>query len=126
MIGHQGPIQSLAFSPTGDLLASASSDCSIRLWDTASRTLVGRVPAHNEQIRTIDFRADGKVLISGGDDGVIKLWDVHSILEASGKTVRSLQTLSAPGPYTGMKIAGVQGITAAQQEALKALGAVAE
>jgi hypothetical protein len=37
---------------------------------------------------------------------------------------RCLDALHAPGPYSGMKIAGVTGISEAQKVALQALGAV--
>jgi WD40 repeat protein len=51
-------------------------------------------------------------------DGTIRLWDVA--------TGACLHTLCALGPYDGMNIAGVTGISDAQKAALKALGAVAE
>ena len=44
-----------------------------------------------------------------GTDGTIRLWDVH--------TGECLQTLSADGPYAGMNISGVTGITEAQRAA---------
>jgi len=55
---------------------------------------------------------------SSSFDQTIRLWDVES-----GQCQRILRP---PGPYAGMKITGVTGISEAQRAALKALGAVEE
>jgi WD40 repeat protein len=67
-------------------------------------------------VSCIAFSAGGRILASGSADETIRLWDAH--------TGECLQTLSADGPYAGMNIAGVTGITEAQRAALKALGAI--
>jgi len=54
--------------------------------------------------------------MSGSHDETIKLWDV--------RTGECLKTLRADRLYEGMNIRGAQGLTAAQQATLKALGAV--
>jgi hypothetical protein len=54
------------------------------------------------------------MLVSSSRDETIKLWDARTGL--------CLNTLSAEKPYAGMNIAGVMGITAAQQARLIALG----
>jgi len=54
--------------------------------------------------------------MSGSHDETIKLWDV--------RTGECLKTLRSDRLYEGMNIRGAQGLTAAQQATLKALGAV--
>jgi WD40 repeat protein len=56
------------------------------------------------------------VLVSGGDDSTIRIWDTHT-----GECIRILRP---PRPYEGMNITGATGLTDAQRETLKALGAV--
>src|SRR2546430_17393326 len=37
--GHDGSVHAVSFSPTGELLASVSSDCTVRLWSTKTGML---------------------------------------------------------------------------------------
>jgi WD40 repeat protein len=71
---------------------------------------------HTGWVNSVAFSPDGQHLVSGSMDETIKVWDV--------RTGECLRTLRAEGPYAGMNIAGVTGITEAQKAALKALGAV--
>ncbi len=42
LTGHDGPVEGLAFSPDGKLLASGSKDGTVRLWDVAARKELAR------------------------------------------------------------------------------------
>ena len=74
-------------------------------------------------VESVSLSLDGRLLATTGHDETIKLWDMMSLEVAQG-TDSCLATLRAPGPYAGMNIAGVMGITTAQRVALKVLGAV--
>jgi WD40 repeat protein len=67
-------------------------------------------------VNTVKFSSDGSIIASGSDDSTIKIWDTM--------TGECLETITVPRPYEGMNITGATGLTAAQREALKALGAV--
>jgi WD40 repeat protein/serine/threonine protein kinase len=73
LLGHAGPVTSLAFS--GDLLASASTDSTIVLWDmnTGEPTGAALSGETSEAIYALVFAGD--VLVSGGDGGV-RLWNI--------------------------------------------------
>ena len=113
--GHTGWVWSIAFSPDGKLLASGSEDMTIRLWEIHTGQVRHILQGH-AQWYAVAFSPDGQILVSSGGDETIRLWDVE--------TGECLQTLQLPGPYAGMNITGVTGITEAQRSALKTLGAV--
>lgn len=112
---HRTVMVDIAFSPAAGYLASCSGS-GVKLWDFQSGELIHHLDGHTQDIQSADFRFDGQIVASGSKDGTIILWDV--------KTGQRLQTLRTPGPYEGMNITGVTGISEAQRAALKALGAV--
>lgn len=73
---HYDRIMSLAFSPNGKLLASASLDGTISLWDMTRREDVGRIQAHKDGVFSVAFSPDGKLLASAGVERLVRLWDV--------------------------------------------------
>jgi WD40 repeat protein/DNA-binding SARP family transcriptional activator len=119
-------IFSVAFHPDGELLAIGTANHNVQIWDVApedqrvpsERKLLRTLRGHTDLVECVRFSPNGRWLASGSADETIRLWDVA--------TGACLCTLRADGPYAGMNIAGVTGITAAQKAALKALGAVGE
>lgn len=75
-IGHYGQITDLQESPDGKLLASASADGTIKIWQKNTGILLKTLDAHTEVVTSIDFSPDGKTIISGSNDKTVRLWDV--------------------------------------------------
>ena len=76
--GHTRAVWSVAFSPDGKTLASASHDGSIKLWDGASGNNTATLRGHTSGASTLTFSPDGKSLASAGGDKIIELWDLNS------------------------------------------------
>ena len=77
LAGDTGAVYSVAFSPDRTVLASASADRTIRLWNVATGRQIGKpLTGDKGEVNSVVFSPDGAVLASGGDDGTIRLWNV--------------------------------------------------
>ena len=69
-------VTALIFSADGKILASGTSDYTIKLWDIKTKQNTDILKGHTDTINSLAFSPDGKILASGANDSTIKLWDV--------------------------------------------------
>jgi WD40 repeat protein len=74
--GHVGRVTSVALSPNGMYLVSASQDSTLRLWDTATGDSLATYLGHRGTIDAVEFSGDGGVFVSTGRDSTIRVWSV--------------------------------------------------
>ncbi|WPJ64265.1 hypothetical protein SMAC4_13771 [Sordaria macrospora] len=84
--GHSNGVNSVAFSPDGQRLASGSYDHTIKIWDPASGSCLQTLEGHSRSVNSVAFSPDGQRLASGSYDHTIKIWD-----PASGSCLQTLE-----------------------------------
>jgi serine/threonine protein kinase/WD40 repeat protein len=94
---HEHSVTSLAFSPTGSLLASTSwQDRVIKIWNPRTGALVTTLSGYVHPQTRVTFSPNGKTLASGGGDG-IRLWSIATLSQIallSDGTLSSYGSLS--------------------------------
>lgn len=86
---------SWAFSPNGKLLALATDDNRVKLWDVAKAQAITTFEGHTDIVFSIAFSPDSKTLATGSADETVKLWNIATAqelltLEAKLGSVRSV------------------------------------
>lgn len=88
------PVNAVAISPQGRILACGGDNKAIALCDLATQKIVSTLYGHFQAIRAVAFSPDGKILASGSDDRAIVIWDFNTTKEicisAHSAAVRAL------------------------------------
>lgn len=88
LTGHTQEVNSIAYSPDGTIIASGSTDGTVRLWGVATRkqkAVLGRtswinflLPWLNVPVNSVAYSPDGKTVAATGQDRKLRLWDTQT------------------------------------------------
>jgi WD domain, G-beta repeat len=78
LLGHEGPIRVVSFSPAGKRLLTGSDDGTAWLWDIAAGTTIVVLRGHGAAVTGAAFSPDGKRVITGSKDGTARLWNAET------------------------------------------------
>ena len=84
LTGHTGSVNSVAFSPNGQTLATGSRDDTIRLWDVRTGNEIDLLTGHTNTVFSVAFSPNGQTLATGSWRE-IRLWDV-----STGNEIRTI------------------------------------
>ena len=96
-LSSDAAVSGLAFQPRGELLALASVDGKLSLWNARTGTPAYTIAAPRQQGRftALAFSADGTLLLTGSPTGDLSLWDAQS-----GKAITTLTLAERLGIYS--------------------------
>ena len=84
--GHDLGVYSVAFSPDGNHVVSASGDKTIRIWEIQTRRMVaGPFKGHTDVVLSVGYSPDGQRIVSGSRDGSFNLWDLRCKAAPKGR-----------------------------------------
>jgi WD40 repeat protein len=90
--GHNRWVRSVAVSPDGQRLATASIDGTARVWDLVRGRATRALTGHTQAVSSLAVTPDGKRVVTGSNDGTARVWDT-----ASGRELLRLE--GSPGDF---------------------------
>ncbi|PAQ11455.1 hypothetical protein CIT26_05600 [Mesorhizobium temperatum] len=103
LVGHERSITGAAFSPDGQLVATASLDHTARIWSVKDGRTVAILKGHSNELTTVSFSQDGRSVLTASRDGTVRTWGVpegteRTVLRGHSGGVNSAQ-FSGNGLY---------------------------
>lgn len=81
LAGHGADVDSVAFSPDGQTIASGGYDDTMKLWDVSTNELTAILIGHGTTVFSVAFSPDGQTLVVGSDSFDIELWKISPNVE---------------------------------------------
>ncbi|PCH37737.1 dynein regulator [Wolfiporia cocos MD-104 SS10] len=78
LTGHRGQVLKVAFHPTFNLIASASEDATVKIWDWETGEFERTLKGHTRAVNDVDFDSKGNLLVTCSSDLFIKIWDCQN------------------------------------------------
>ncbi|KAJ6212919.1 vegetative incompatibility protein HET-E-1 [Bipolaris maydis] len=92
---HSASVRAVVFSPDGQLVASASWDSIVRVWETATGHCRSVLEGHSREVNAVVFSPDGQLVASASADSTVRVWETatghcRSVLEGHSREVNAV------------------------------------
>ena len=77
-LGHVDTVSTVAFTPDGTRIVTASKDTSLKIWDAAPHEEPPTLRGHEHWVRDVAVSPDGRLIASASSDQTVRLWDARS------------------------------------------------
>ena len=120
---HRGRVTSVAFHPSGQTLATASGDSTVKTTDVPTMQVETTLSGHTEGVWCVSYSAQGNIASGSGDK--FKVWDVSeslrqrflgTICDSAGKHARTVHAHDGPVTALAYDRAGERIASASQDE----------
>ena len=88
--GHYFDMNTLAFSPDGQNIATGGEDGKVKIWNASSGFCFVTFPEHTASVTTVEFAKQGQILFSASLDGTVRAYDLIRY--------RNFRTFTSPTP----------------------------
>ncbi|MFG3091797.1 Hsp70 family protein [Streptomyces antibioticus] len=78
LTGHTDLVRNVTFSPDGNLIATTSTDTTVRVWNLATRTGQATLTGHTDAVWGVAFSPDGNLIATTGGDKTLRIWNLAS------------------------------------------------
>ncbi|KAI0703560.1 miller-Dieker lissencephaly protein [Cytidiella melzeri] len=78
LTGHREAVTKVAFHPTFSIIASASEDFTVKIWDWETGEFERTLKGHTRNVNDLDFDSKGNLLATASSDLFIKIWDTQN------------------------------------------------
>ncbi|CAF87735.1 unnamed protein product, partial [Tetraodon nigroviridis] len=128
---HSKEIYTIKWSPTGPgtnnpgaslMLASASFDSTVRLWDVERGVCIHTLTCHQEPVYSVAFSPDGRHLASGSFDKCVHIWNT----QVSPRSPRSPRARACTAGFDTQRCVCVSGQTGALVHSYRGTGGIFE
>ena len=103
--GHSSSVNSVAFSPTEHVIATGSSDKTVKLWDAKTGEQLSSLQGHTNWVNSVTYSPDGGQIATGSADGTVKLWDAKTSEQLSSLQGHTGEVISVTYSPDGGQIA---------------------
>ncbi|THD25383.1 Notchless protein 1 [Fasciola hepatica] len=79
MVGHQGVVNDVKFSRDARMIASASFDHSVKIWDGHTGQFLATLFGHVQEVYLVAWSSDSRLLVSCSKDSTLKLWSLDEV-----------------------------------------------